>query len=325
MYYLYYFYLEILLAFYITKKIKEHKDDENKRGKVYSIVLKISAIFIAFYFLIQSGLFYESLQNLFSYILFDNLSWKLFSLFLLGCVFYLASFDFENIGRVCEVFFYVIIGSLIFLTILGALHTDFQVVLPMQTIANHNLLNSMQKFNVWFGDFFVVLFLGSRARNIKLKTTLLTYILSMIFVIILVIEFNGIFFDLSVAQPSLLSTISEQSLLGIDIGRIDWFFILVVEIGTGICASLCLCMSKYSLSYAFKKVNPNFFLFIMMAYTYFVDILYLVDLNAKEKFFLNFASNYSIAIKLGVIILLFIKMISLRKNKSIKIQGKVGV
>ncbi|MBQ8425110.1 MAG: GerAB/ArcD/ProY family transporter [Clostridia bacterium] len=308
--------LEITLAYYIAKKINSRKDDKGKQKKLYDVMLRICGVFIAGYFLMQGMLFYEAIQDLFSHILFDNLSWKLFSLFLLGSVFYLASFNFDNIGRVCEIFFPIIIFSLVGLSVIGLTKSDMLAILPFDTIKNENILECLHKFNFWFGNFFIVLFLGSRTKNITFRKTMLTYLLSMFFVIFLVIEFNGIYYDLAAIQPSLISILSEQALLGIDIGRIDWFLILISEIGTAICSALCLCMAKHSFSYTFKKVNPNIFLTVMVVIYYLTDIWYLVDLNVKEKFFMDIVSKYSIAIKVIVMVLLIIKVINLKMTKN---------
>jgi len=313
--------LEILLAFYISQKIQKDNSDTKKKKGLYNVFLKICAVLIAFYFLMQGILFYEAIQDLFSHILFENLSWKLFSLFLLGSVFYLACFNFDNIGRVCEVSFFLIIGSLIGLALFGFSNTDISEILPFQTIKNVDFLDSMHKFNLWFGDFFVVLFLGSKTKGVKLKNTLLTYVFSMLLVTLLVIELNGIYLNYTELQPSLISVISENSLLGIDIGRIDWFFILVAEFGTAICSALCLCMAKHSFSYAFNKVKPNIFLFLMIICIYCTDILYLVDLNIKEEFFLNFGADYAIVVKLVLFLLFTIKLIKSRMEENSKIDN----
>lgn len=311
--------IEISLAFYITKKLKEHKKNGENQNKSRGVLEKICGILLAVYFLVQATLFYESIQDLFSHILFNRLSWGLFSLFLLGLMFYIASFKYNNIGRLSEIFFPIIIVSLIILSIFGGMNSDFWGILPLNTIKDFNYLDSAYKFNFWFGDFFLVLLLAPRSENLKYSKTILTYVLSMVFVIFLVIEFNGIYFNFSNLQPSLISIISEQSLLGVDIGRIDWFLILISEVGAAIGSALCLCMAKHSISQTFKKVSPNLLLFIMIVCIYFLDVFYLTDLNTKKEFFVEIMSKYAIFIKVVFLTLLLIKVIMLNaKNKGEK-------
>lgn len=313
----------VLFAFFLARKINKYKLNNLNNSNIIDILFKISLIFSAFYFLIQSIVFYEAIQDLFSHILFENLSWKLFSLFLLGCVFYIAYFDYDNIGRVCEVFFPAIISSLLILFIIGSLESDFLAFLPFQTIKNADFLTPLKNFNIWFGDYFLIIFLGSTAKNIKLKSTITTYICSMLFVTLFILSFEGRYLNVTPLQPSVISVISEQALLGIDIGRIDWFLILIAEIGAVICSGACLCISKNALSVVFKKVNKNYFLFILIIILYFIDVEYLVDLNVKKDFFFNLSANFSIYIKAIVSFLILIKIINSVKNDNLGKQNQL--
>lgn len=313
----------VIFAFFLAKKINKYKIDTLSNNNFLDILLKIGLIFTAIYFLFQCVLFYEAIQDLFAHILFENLSWKLFSLFLLGCVFYISSFDYDNIGRVGEIFFPIIMSSLVLLLVMGSLNVDFFTILPFQTIKNADLLSAFKNFNIWFGDFFLIIFLGSKSDKIKIKTTLITYVYSMLFATLFVITFIGRYQNLSALQPSVISVLSEQALLGIDIGRIDWFLILMAESGTVICSGLCLCIAKKSLSAAFKQVKENYFLIGLTTIVYFLDIDYLVDLNLKEEFFFKFSANFTLYIKLIIMIIMAIKIIytSFDKNYNINNQN----
>ena len=307
----------VIFAFILSKKINNSKLNKLNNTNIVDILFKISLLFTAVYFLFQSVVFYEAIQDLFSHILFENLSWKLFSLFLLSCVFYIACFDYDNIGRVAEIFFPIIMSSLVLLFIMGSLETDFTSILPFQTIKNADFISAFKDFNIWFGDFFLIIFLGSVSKDIKLKPTIISYVCSMVFVILFILSFQGRYQNLSALQPSVISVISEQSLLGIDIGRIDWFFILMAETGTVICSGLCLCISKNALSVVFKKVKKNHFLIGLIAIVYYLDIGYLVDLKVKENFFFNFSAHFSIYLKIIVMLLISIKIIHSNYNNKI--------
>ena len=245
----------------------------------------------------QGSLFYEAIQDLFSHVLFDNLPWTLFSLLLIFAVFYLASTGIVNIARNFELYFFVILISYIILAILGGIQADFTNILPVKLSLVKATYKNFFDYNIWFGDFFLILFLGANAKDIKLKWTVLTYTFSALFVALLLVEFNGIYLNYSANQPSLISTISEQSILGIDIGRVDWFLILATEIGSILCCGLCLHFAKNCLSAIAPKVKSNYFLLGLMLVLYFADILVLVDTNIKEVLFLNYASIFAIAVK----------------------------
>lgn len=298
----------IVVAFFLSKKLKIITEKNLKGSFLMEFVIRALAVFVSAYFLIQAILFYESIQDLFSHILFDNLFWKIFSLFLLSSMFFLASFKFENIGRVCEVFFSLIIFSLIVLAIFGGLRSDFTEILPFQTIFKQNYLKAFKQFNIWFGDFFLVLFLGVYAKDIKLKFTVLSYIIAMLFACLFVIEFNGIFLKYSPMQSSLVSVISEQSLLGIDIGRFDWFLILISEFGTVIGASVCLCLSRRAISKTLPKMDKKIILLILVAIIYFTDVFYLIDSYTKKIFFFEFVSIFALIVKISSVFVLILKI-----------------
>ena len=90
--------LLILLAFYILKKTKNKSLNQTK-SVVAKFFVKIFMIFVVVYFLSQSLLLYETIQNLFAHVLFYNLPWTLFSLMLTVTVFYLAQTGITNIAR----------------------------------------------------------------------------------------------------------------------------------------------------------------------------------------------------------------------------------
>ena len=312
-----YFLIEIILiiiAHFIAKYLSKCEKN-SKNNCIFGFISKIIALFVASYFLIVSILYYEAIQDLFSHILFDHLSWSLFSIFFIISIFFLAYTGFENIGRFCEIVFPVTLFSLIILAIFGGFSADFTNIFPINSIFNNDYFLGFEKFGIWFGDFLFVIFLKKNAGETKLWKTILTYTLSMFLVILFVIEFEGIYGSFSSLQPSLISTISEQILLGVDIGRWDWFLILGSEIGTVVGAGICLCISKKQIGKIMPKISENLFLVILSAMVYFIDIIYLVDLNKKKLFFLSYVAKASILVQVAVLIFSIIYIIKSKKRK----------
>lgn len=310
----------ICLAFWILKHIK-NKSFASKVPSIFaSFFKKLLTIFMAFYFLSQTMLLYESIQNLFAHVLFYELPWALFSLMLTVCVFYLAFTGIENISLNFELYAFVILVSYIIISIFGGANADFSSILPFETTNFKGLLENFTDFNLWFGDFFLVLFMGKHSKHIKLKWTALVYTVAMLFVTLLYIEFFGIYQEYTPMKPSLISVISEQSMLGVNIGRIDWFFILFTEIGTILSAGVCLYFAKKCLSFAFPKIKQNHLLLILTAIIYFTDIFYLVDTHTQVELFVNKLSYFALAIKLIVLVLMLFlclhEKIYQKKNKN---------
>ena len=87
------------------------------------------------YFLVQAILVYEHIQGLFANTLFDSLSWPFFSLLLLFAVFFLAHRGVENLALNYELYTWIIISSLVLLSIFGATQADFSAILPFLSLA----------------------------------------------------------------------------------------------------------------------------------------------------------------------------------------------
>lgn len=318
----------IALAFFILSKIK-NINPEKLNSKPYKVIKTIILIFATLYFMLQGTLLYEAIHDLFAHVLFDNLPWTIFSVLLVAAVFYLANSGIKTIGHSIELYFFVILISYVILAIFGARQTDFSVVLPFDTIDFKKLCDNFTPFNIWFGDFFMILFLGHESKNIKWKWTTLVYTLSMVFVAILFVEFAGIYGDYAPIQSSLITEISEQSMLGVDIGRVDWFLIILTEVGTIISSSLCIYFAKQSASGVVSKVKSSYVLAILMLVLYLVDVCYLVDTNVKEFVFMEFSGLFSLVTKVSLFLIVLFWCLFQKKDKApskhVKKTGQVKV
>ena len=298
--------LLIVAAFFILNHLKKKNlisSNKSFFGKVFEKIIEVG---LAVYFLSQSLLLYESIQNLFAHILFYELPWTLFSLMLTAAVFYLAVSGIKNIALNFELYGGLIIVSYLIISIFGGVNTDFSSILPLEETNLKLVFDAVIKFNLWFGDFFLVIFMGKSAKNIKLKWTTLVYAVAMLFVGLLYIEFFGIYKDYSPLKPSLISVLSEQSMLGVNIGRIDWFFILFTEIGTILSSAACLYFSKQSIKQIFPKLKNYQILLGLVAVLYFVDVFYLVDTFKKEELFLGRLTILSLIVKMVSLVVMLL-------------------
>ncbi len=304
----------ICLAFLILKRTKNLSLSREPKNLFLKIIKAVLFLGITIYFLSQTLLLYEAIQNLFSHVLFYELPWTMFSLMLAFAVFYLALTGIKNISLNFELYFGIILVAYIIISIFGGTKTDFASILPLKDIDSKVIIDNILDYNIWFGDFFLVLFLGKCTDHAKLKWTALVYTLSMLFVALLYIEFFGIYEGYTPMKPSLVSVLSEQSMLGVNIGRIDWFFILFTEIGTILSAGACLYFAKQSLSFAFPKFKSRYILIVLTAVIYFVDIFYLVDIYKQEELFATILPYIMLILKLLLFFIIFIYVL-FRKQK----------
>ena len=311
----------IALAFFVLKTLKNRPIMPQNKNIFVMLLSKILVLAIVLYFLIQGLLLYESIQNLFEHILFDNLSWVVFSFLLLFTIYFLASSGITNIARNFELYFIVIVVSYIMISIFGASKADFSAVLPFQTINVDDILSKFVDFNLWFGDFFLILFMGRHAKDIKFKWTILIYSLTIAFILLLFVELNGIYGVYTAMKPSLVTTITEQSMLGVGIGRVDWFLILLTEVGTILSCGTCIFFSKQCLNYVFPKIKENYLLIVIAVALYFVDVFYLIDTHLRESVFTGYMSVVSASTKWVsfILIVLVCLVMKVKSQKNAKL------
>ena len=76
----------ILLAFFVLNKIRNKSLSQKSSSKFGQLLKSVIVLLCAFYFFTQALLLCESTQNIFEHILFDDLSWALFSLILIVAI-----------------------------------------------------------------------------------------------------------------------------------------------------------------------------------------------------------------------------------------------
>ncbi len=313
--------LLICLVFFVLKKLKSETFGLSNSKRKFSFLKSILMFFAAIYFLSQALLVYEHIQALFANTLFDNLSWALFSLLLLFAVFFLSHRGIENIALSFEIYFWLIIVSFVLIALLGSGHTDFSVILPLKTIDFPKVIKNIPRFSFWFGDAILVFILGFKSKEIKLSKTVLIYGLTMVFMSVMVVEFYGMFGEYSVIQSGLVSVLSSQALLGLNIGRIDWFLILFVEMGAILTCSVYLYYSNECLKSSIPKANPFTLSLVIIAILYLADVFYFKDMSVKISFFQGWASWICFGLQ---ILILFSLLIAswFQKEKNQPIENK---
>lgn len=296
----------ICLAFFIYKFFNREKFKYGKRNLIFKFLKKLTMFATSIYFLIQALLLFEHVQNIFADTLFDRFAWSVFSLLFLFAIFYLAKIGIKNIAINFELFASLIVGALVIISVLGVSKADYSVVLPFETINVGNILSKASKFNVWFGDFFIILFMLFHTNKPKLSKTILIYVISIVFIVFLVITFGGVYGDYAAMQSGMISTISEQSMLGLNIGRIDWLLILIAEISTILSCSVCIYFSNKNLCATFAKIKPIYLAIVIAVMFYVMNVFVLVDKFIVREFFFGIGGCLSLGLKLFTTVMLLL-------------------
>lgn len=223
-------------------------------GKVVSFIV-VLLFFI--YFISTAILPFEAVRDVFASNLFDTITWQLFSLFLLFSVGYLAFAGLRTIGRTAELYAFIIFFCVIVLVILGATSTDYSNILPVFNTPLKTIGSSYLNHSIWFGDYMIFFVLTGRIKpdDKQLKyTDILYYVTAVVIYALAYISFYGLYTVSAGSNASLLSSISAFSLLNLDVGRIDWFLVLLSQIASVIsCATYIFCAADCIYQTTHKK------------------------------------------------------------------------
>ena len=268
---------------YLAKNKTTYEICKNAGGSFFA-----KAIFVLFaiYFFVESLLPFEAVHDLFANILFDHLSWSVYSLILVATVLFLASRGLRNIGRTSEIFFYIIVLSFIVLIGLGTNTTNLNRILPFADVNLSLTLKSCFDYNLWFGDFLVIYIFVGKIKNCDKKFNILAIISFAVYVLVVsftYMVFYGLYEHLSPDRNSLISSISQFALLDLDIGRVDWFLVLFFQIDTIIASAFYLYASGYAIAKVFNIKKYIYVLVPLVGALYFVDIFLFSSIQVVAK------------------------------------------
>lgn len=313
--------LFLLLVLLFNKKAGDKTTYEVCERVGSKWLAKIIYILFAIYFILKCILPYEAVHDIFANILFDHLSWELYSVILAGTILFVASRRLRNIGRLGELFFFFIAISFIVLLVLGAVTTNYYRTLPIADINGSEFLDTCIHYNLWFGDFLILyLFIGRvKQDDSKLGWPIIVgYLICVIASAFAYIVFYGLYEYLASNQNSLISSISQFSLLGLDIGRIDWFFVLFFQIGTVISSALYLFLSGdcFKKVFGLKKIWVP--LIILAIGVYLADIFIFKSVQAGASIVANITKYFALFMIIILPMILFVIVCIYNKKQQSK-------
>ena len=275
-------------------------------GKVVSFIVVV--VFFV-YFICTAVLPFEAVRDVFASNLFDSITWQLFSLFLVFAVGYLAFSGLRTIGRSAELYAIIIFACVIALIVLGATSTDFSNVLPILRQPTNNILSSYFNHSIWFGDYMIFFVLTGRIKpdKTRLKFTDVLYFAGAICIYAFAyVCFYGLYTVSSGIRTSLLSSISAFSLLTLDVGRIDWFLVLLSQISSVIsCATYIYCASDCIYQITSKR-NFGLCVVFSMIILYLADLFLFKNIDQGLVFFSQYTGIASFIIQTAVPIICLI-------------------
>ena len=281
---------------------------EKAVGKFISKLFCI--VFIVFFFM-KSVVAFKGTHEFFSTTLFDMLSWQVFSILLLLLMLLMVSKGLRVIGRNAELYIYLILFGFISSIILGATATDYSKILPVFDIKLSKFIEVIPTYSLHFGDYLIVLFF---VGNIKDQSKKVKWVYSAINLAVGIIAsfayivFYGIYENVAEYQPHALADITQFSLIGLGLGRLDWFLILFVLIATFISTALYLWIVVYSIQRLFNLKQKVYVTVFAILSLYIVE--FYIFKNTESVF--NFLKNGFMYFTLGVEFLIPIFLVAFK-------------
>lgn len=199
---------------------------ERSFGKVFS---KVVFILLFIYFLSKSLITLKSTHNYMLELLFDQLDNFTFVVPILLFLWFVMFNDSKSLGRVVEIFFYVVLAGIFFAIVVSFNRFDFINLFPVLNNGMLPLFDGISKVSIAFGDYMVLLVLmGDFKKSKESIGTVIKYSLFAIsLIIVFYVLFIGIFGAISSSESLAISDMSLNSTSPVTIGRLDWISIML--------------------------------------------------------------------------------------------------
>ena len=153
--------------------------------------------------------------------------------------------------------------------------SDLSNVLPFVEFDTAKIVDSCWDFCLWFGGFVIIFMFMGRVKEDDGKMG--WPIIVAVFLVNLAMAFGyvvfyGLYENLSAEQGNFISSISQFALFEVDVGRIDWLFILFYQFGEFICIGLYLCLAIKCFSDVIGVKNRVLMSFIVVIAIYLLDV-----------------------------------------------------
>ena len=230
----------VMLACNIVKWCQDTSLYEALKESLGTVIAKGIMLLLTIFFFFKCNLSFKASHEFFGNVLFDRLSWEFFSLLLSLVVIFMVQKGLSTIARTNEIFYRFIMLGFIGALALGAFTTKFENILPFFYQNASFLSTSVIETALWFSEYLLLIAMAGKIkkedRNLKKPLVLLTLCMGLLFSFMYVV-FYSLYQNVAGLQIHALSSITQFSLLGLDIGRIDWFLVLLSTFSTVLAAA----------------------------------------------------------------------------------------
>lgn len=255
---------------------------------------------------------------------YNEFDWYIYLIPLLSILAYMAYKGLQNIGRLCEIFVFLVIVGLVFIIVKGLPAFEPTFFLPAFTTGVSPIFKAFAKHISWFGTPIALLFtMGNINRQNWKKSTVIKYtIWGAVFTLIVISEFYGVFKTNSGFHSFAISDLSQVSNFSTALDELSWLVISIWVTGQILQLAIIFYATIFAFRYTFGVKNSWLpILFINVAI-----IVYQIISNETIDIEKHLYSAPTVvcewAAKLGVFLLICFANIFYMKRKRRKVNEK---
>lgn len=285
---------------------------------------KIINFAVIIYFLFTAIMPYDAVRNVFANNLFDSLPWHIFSIFLIFAVGYLVFSGLKTIGRSAELYFTIIVSSVVLLILFGIFTANWKNILPILDFDIDTSLKSYVSHALWFGDYMIFYCLmgqiDTRKSQLKFQDIGLYIILILIYVVAYM-AFYSLYTVLAGSQTSLLASISSFALLHLSLGRLDWFLVILSQIASVISLSTYIYCISSSINEIFGKKHYGICVFVSILIIYLIEFMLYNEHLVNPVSYMNITGIVSIIIQTSIPVICLLASFVYKRKKTQKLEA----
>ncbi len=311
-----------ILIISLMRKNQNKNINEFMKETIGPVFTKIILAILAIQFALQIGNITKGLEFFVVENFYNNFSWVLFTLPLVGLVGFMMFKGIRNIARVQEIFYLSIVVGCIYIVFKSLADVDPLVYMPMFKDGITPLVESSFRHMNWFGSstYLIILFGKVDFSNEKKKTPILYIVFAILLVQLLYFVFFGLFDMTSPTHTFAISDISQFSSSKSFIDELSWLVVSLWVVTQSIQIALYGYCLVITLMFLFKIKSKVLMVTIVDAFIFVFGYLGSVTVNLEQIFFSNFASiSTMLASYLVPLILWLGYLVHYKSNPKIKV------
>lgn len=307
----------IWVSIYLIRSANEKNLYEFLKNRIGVVVTKIFLIlfFLVFILDILDGI--TGIYRLLVEDFYTDIKWYNYIIPLLSLISFMVYKGLRNIGRVCEVFVWIVTFALIFVILKSLTEFEFFFFLPSLTKGLTPVIKTISKHISWFGSpLAIMFFMGDIDKSTYKKSLIWKYMLIAILeIFVLITVFYGVFKETAGMHSFAMSDLSQVASESTAIDEISWFTVIIWVLAQILSLTITFYASVSCLRYIFNIGNswlPILIINILIVIYMNIDAL---TVSLEKYFFTPPVLILEWITKIGVVAVIFISSLLYKKRK----------